>query len=427
MTRHAFYDMVLNLTDRIVKLSCTKFVARRFPKNKKSKFILGQHDISHKVNETSFPDNTIWFHASSLGELAVLRPIIKKIRANGYHAVLTFFSPTGVEATSGHLNTRYEDADNIFYLPIDTKKNAHNFIEKVRPLLVVFAISEIWPNYLFELRRKNIPTFLVSAKINPSSALARWYGGIFRDAYKCFTYISCLDEKSSQILHKYNINNVSVTGDPLFDNAVVTSQKEYTNNIVERFCADSRVFIAGSIHDKNDLDMVSYVANKNRNDKFIFVPHEISEEILNAIKYHINGKCLLYSECDSNTDLNDVQVLVIDFLGALAQLYRYCDYAYVGGGFTPFLHSVIEATVFGLPVAFGPRIERKTTPLQLVQLGIGTIVKNGKELNNWYQSLRNDTNALEIIKDKAKLYTDHNTGATDSIIQMIKGHDKNAL
>lgn len=60
MTRHAFYDMVLNLTDRIVNLSCTKFVARKFPKNKKSKFILGQHDVSHKLHEASFPEKKNW-------------------------------------------------------------------------------------------------------------------------------------------------------------------------------------------------------------------------------------------------------------------------------------------------------------------------------------------------------------------------------
>ena len=213
----------------------------------------------------------------------------------------------------------------------------------------------------------------------------------------------------------------------MFDNAVVNSRKEYTNEKVERFCSGHKVFIAGSIHDKNDLDMVSYVANKNRDDKFIFVPHEISEETLNAIKYHVEGKSLLYSECDKDTNLDDVQVLVIDFLGALAQLYRYCDYAYVGGGFTPFLHSVIEATVYGLPVAFGPRIERKTTPLQLVELGIGMIVKDGKQLNTWYKSLKNDAQVLDTIKSKARIYTNNNTGATDNIIQMIKEHVKYAL
>ena len=105
MTRHTIYDMVLNLTYRIVKLSCTKFIASIFPKNKKSKFILGQREVPGKVSETSFPDNTVWFHASSLGELAVLRPIIKRIRTNGYHVVLTFFSQTGVDATINHINT----------------------------------------------------------------------------------------------------------------------------------------------------------------------------------------------------------------------------------------------------------------------------------------------------------------------------------
>lgn len=418
------YNKVVELSDKLIRQPIlAKFLEMYSKDSKAYKFVVGHARTAVKIHTGVRRDNVVWTHVSSLGELAVVRPVIKELRSKyGKHVVLTFFSPSGYEASVPYLGTSYADADEIYYMPIDTWKNACRFIDVIKPQLVIFAISEIWPNYLEELRKRNVPTYLVSAKITGKSSICKPYGGLIRDSYKCFTHIACLNKESKDILLRYGIKNVSIIGDPLFDNAIAISRKEYENVVIQRFCEGNYVFIAGSIHDKTDLEMVSYLANANPDDKFIFVPHEIHEEILNQIKYHLEGACLLYSECDENTDFSDIQVLVIDFLGALSRIYRFCRYAYVGGGFTPYLHSVIEATVYGLPVAFGPRIERKVTPLQMVEMGIGKIVTNGSELDKWYKSLRRDDKILEQTKLLAERYTSQNAGATRSIVDMVLNH-----
>ena len=92
------------------------------------------------------------------------------------------------------------------------------------------------------------------------------------------------------------------------------------------------MFIAAGVSDAKDLALVSYVANKRRGQKLIIVPYEISEERLHTIIAAIDGRSLLYAQCNAQTDFSGVQALIIDFLGAIPRIYHYGHCAYIGGG-----------------------------------------------------------------------------------------------
>lgn len=391
------------------------------PESKLKKFAKGQQGLMKQIQaemscRRDYATPVIWLHASSLGEYGVARPIIKHLKQQGkYRIVVTFFSPTGYEA----LNVHHPEIDHIFYLPWDTARNARTFIETVHPQKAIFIISEYWVNYLNELRVRSIPTFLISAVISRNAPFFKWYGGLFRPSLKAFTHFLVLNRQSGENLKSLGYRNFSVIGDPLFDNAIAVASTPYQNPIVEKFTYGKEVFIAGSVSDRKDLQLVCHLANRYRDVRFIIVPHEISEEVLNDIKFNLDGYALCYSECDDNTDFSDTQTLIIDFLGALAFLYRYGKWAYVGGGFTPYLHSIIEATVYGLPVAFGPMIQRKVTPNELIQLGIGRVVRSEKELEQWFEALKDAPRQLERIKSTALDYSRENSGATSNIIQIL--------
>lgn len=425
MTTHFLYNIALALLDKLVRLAG----CHRMPNLFRSAF--GQDFICFaECRKNSIPEisrimaaenrNVYWIHAASLGEYAVARPLMQELRrSSGNCVVLTFFSPTGYNALK-HISADKTGADYIFALPVDSRTNAVAFLDAVKPQRAAFIISEYWKNYLTELSRRRIPTFLISALISEHSVFLKWYGGFHRSMLQCFTSCTVLDEQSQTNLKKIGYKNAIVAGDPLFDNATAIAQTEYHDDMIEAFCAHSDgIFIAGSISDSKDLEMVAYVANKHKDTKFIFVPHEISEEILNKIKYKVEGHTLLYSECKPGTDFSHVQVLVIDFIGALSRIYRYGRWAYVGGGFTKYLHSVIEPVVYGLPVAFGPCIHRKVTPRQMINTGIGRMVSSPNELDRWFLELKSDETLLAEIKDKAHLYVNRNTGATQMIMSTI--------
>lgn len=394
------------------------FCSLRKPKLKM--FVKGQDKLLQSISEKlkDCKDEVFWMHAASLGEYAVARPLIKQLHSKNNVIVLTLFSPSAYEVLCERNSV---EADYVFYLPWDTSNNAKKFLDIVQPVKAIFIISEYWINYLKELGRRQIPTYFVSSLIPRNSYLFKWYAKPIRNALPKNTCFMVLDEESRNNLLRLGFNNVTVTGDPLFDNALIIAHMPYKNEIIEKFCssANGNVLIAGSISDLKDLKIVCSFANTHRNVKCIFVPHEISEEKLNEIKYHLNGWTELYSDCTLETDFSKRQVLVIDFIGALSRIYRYGRWAYVGGGFTPYLHSVIEPMVYGLPVAFGPCIHRKVTPQQMMNLGIGKMVKSTKDFSLWMDNLVSNEQEMARIKQVARQYANQNCGATKRVVKNI--------
>lgn len=367
------------------------------------------------------PDISVcWVHAASLGEYNVVRPLIERLKQRtGCVIVMTFFSPTGVEALTGR-ETLPPFIDAVFYLPLDTRSNVRRFLDVVRPEKAIFAVSEYWVNYLLELKRRGIPAFLISGVVSERSALLKWYGRLFyADALKAYRAMMVLDEDSQHRLQELGVENAVVVSDPLFDAAVSVAKMPYSDETIERFCNGDRVFVAGSIHDDNDLKLVCTLANRYRNVKFIFVPHEVTRERLRQIADGLKGAAMTYSDYRTATSPSDIQVLIIDFVGALARIYRYGTWAYVGGGFTPYLHSVIEATAYGLPVAFGPKIHRKPMLRKMIALGIGQSVKTADELDDWFIPLRKNTELLANIRQKAIAFMQQNSGVAEKVVSII--------
>ncbi len=390
------------------------------PTSKRRQFLLGHIDLFDRLIEamSDVKQPVVWFHAASLGEYAVVRPLMRKMREEGRFVVLTFFSSSGYDAIADLLPDR-RDADYVCYLPLDTRGHARKFIRIVRPDCAVFAVSEYWPCFFFELFKANVPVYILSVRIGRRSYLLKWWAKPFVRLLRQVTAIFVHDEASLRMLHNLGIEQCVLTGDPLFDNALRMAASPYEDERVHRFTEKShRVLVVGSLHDAKDLSLVAAAANADKMLRVICVPHEISQERLLGIKAAFEGKTVLYSECDAHTDFSAVQVLVIDFIGALARLYRYGNLAYVGGGFTPYLHSVIEPLVYGLPVAFGPRTERKWVAQRMAREELGSVVQNASQLQTFLQAY-NSVEKLEAYKAKALQFVHLHRGATQQIAQYI--------
>lgn len=412
------YDMLMRLA-RYASLGVSPFVADDSPA-KIMRFARAQRGAVERVEhgmegiDRTLP--TVWLHAASLGEFGIARPIISAIKQRiKCNVVVTFFSPTGYEAVS----RRPGEIDRVFYLPLDTRANARRFLDAVRPDCAVFMVSEYWHNYLHELRERGIPSLLVSAIIRDDGPFFHWYGSLYRSSIKSFTKVFTLDDNSMRNLERLGVDNASVNGDPLFDNVALVADTPWSDGLIERFVGEEKVFLAGSIHHDKDLEMVTELANRHPDTRFIIVPHEINEDTMQAIESRVKRKTLRYSQCGDDTDLKDAQVLIIDFVGALAYIYRYAAWAYVGGGFTRLLHSVIEPAVYGIPVSFGPNIKRKVTPTEMVRLGIGKVVHDTDELDLWFRRLKRDAARSNYIAKRASKYLKQNTGATPRVVDQI--------
>lgn len=361
----------------------------------------------------------VWFHCASLGEFEQGRPVIEKFKDEcpEYEIFLTFFSPSGYE-----VRKNYSLANNVFYLPLDSAENARKFIDLVNPAIAFFVKYEFWHFYLYELKKRSIPVFSISAIFRSDQLFFKSYGGFYRDILQFFDHIFVQDKNSKLLLQELGIDNVTVSGDTRFDrvNTLRTTFKKIP--LVEEFKDNKPVLVVGSSW-KDDLDVLIPFVNSNKFGlKFIIAPHEIHEDNVRAIQLSINKPNIRYSEAVSLSDqsLSSYSVLIIDNIGMLSSLYHYGEYAYVGGSFGDGLHNILEPATFGIPVIFGDKNYAKFKEAkELISAGGAFAIGNEKELHDVFQILTDKTQLQKAGKINAD-YVHDNIGATDQIIRYCK-------
>ncbi|MCQ2147828.1 MAG: hypothetical protein MJZ16_09960 [Bacteroidales bacterium] len=409
------YSLVLNIAMYILRLLGKKNEKLRL-------FVEGRDNLIPRIKEAcSGYDDIIWFHTPSYGDFEEARPIIDATRTRYPDAkiLLTFFSPSGYE-----MRKNYKNVDWVFYLPIDTRRNMREFLDAVRPKKAIFTIGEYWFNTLKELRNRKIDTYVMSIRILPNSTYLKWYAFPFRNLFRtCYKNIIVKDERSVDILSRIGAKGVVHIGDARFDRVFDIAAEPWNDPIVDSWCGEEKVFIAGSSCPGGDDDIVLACAAKHQDKKFLFIPHEIHKSVNDHIIEEAKAGAVLYSEVQSGNvseeRLRNAQILIIDKVGMLARLYRYGFAAFIGGGFINMPHSVIEPAVYGLPDAMGPQYERDLHFVDMVKDGCGFSFEDADSFNLWYEKISSDREYLATIGKIASSYCESNRGATDKIMNLI--------
>ena len=396
--------------------------------NAKAKlWVRGRKDIftqiKNKLSEKHIlnNENIIWFHCASLGEFEQGRPVIEKLKADNKEIkiILTFFSPSGYE-----IRKDYELADAVFYLPIDVSSNAKEFIFLINPRAAVFVKYEFWLNYITELRNKNIPTYLISAVFRRDQHFFKRYGKIFLNTLFNYQKIFLQDQNSFDLLKQFGLKNIEVAGDTRFDRVMqITKNKTELPNM-DRFCGTSQVIIAGSTWPKDEelvLSAFKRLKDKKPGLKLILVPHEINDTSLNQTEKLIlnTDSTFFFARYTSKQNFERHDVLIVDTVGLLSQLYRYGTAAYVGGGFTDGIHSILEALAYNVPVAFGPHNKKFIEAQETKQLGIGMEIENSEDLFVFFDAMLKPDGKRKILSGKIDDYMRSKIGATEKILSVI--------
>lgn len=385
--------------------------------NKAKRWINGrkkwESELGKKIEKG---ENWIWFHCSSLGEFEDSCEIFFKIQNENptKKTILTVFSPSAFEVLkhSGLFNV-------ISYLPIDTKTNAKTFIEIVNPELVLFSRSELWLNFLLEVRAREIPLFLISLKLNNTSNFVKWPLRLFyRKCFNAFNIIYCQNSETQKLLNSnFSISNTLITGNTRFERVYNQSLSKETFPDIEKFVLDSLVIVIGSCLPKDErIFLQIYNDLKGLNLKWIIVPHEIEKAI---IVRKMNSKfTILYSNIKELNEFHDT--LIIDSVGILKHVYRYANFALIGGGFDKVgIHNIIEPAVHGIQIAFGPNHKNYDEAIQLLNLGGAFVYKDSKELKGLIKSkLFNPENL--VLKENIKHFVKANTLNSSKIIDSIR-------
>ena len=375
----------------------------------------------------------VWFHASSLGEFEQAKPVIGALRRRYSHLdiVVSFFSPSGYEHSRN-----YRLANVITYLPFDSRRNARRFLDLVKPIAAVFVRYDVWPNHLWELQRRGIPTFIANATMSEGSSRRRaMLKSFHRTLYNSLDSILAVSEGDAQGYRSLHLSHprLEVIGDTRYDQVWMRSQEVRGKRLIpESIVRGKKILVVGSSWEGDEriiLPAFSKMLSVEPDFLLVIVPHEPNEENLERIESELDRLCSKGHELSIRfSGLNDYRsqrVIIVDSVGILLALYAYATVAYVGGGFlgrpgNGGVHNVLEPAVYGVPVLYGPNHDNSQEAVALLQRGGGFVVTDEKEL---YRRLRifleDDAARCEAGKHSSD-FVEQNIGATERVIKYLE-------
>lgn len=375
-------------------------------------WIKGRKRLFPALKSACQDQKIVWFHCASLGEYEQGRPLIEKIKKDHSEVsvLCTFFSPSGYE-----IKKKDTLLDLVFYLPADTVHNSKKFIEIVRPQVAIFVKYEYWYNFMNQLHHYNIPFYYVSAIYRKNQPFFRWYGRWFRQQLAKCTYIYLQNQASKELLHSIGIDKTEVIGDTRFDRVYQTSLEPISLDFAARFKANKKMIVCGSTWREEEQIIFDALPHFQQKYKWIIAPHLIDKEHIDEIKSKFYSyKTICYSEIREE-NLAEYDICIIDTIGLLRKLYYYGEYALIGGGFKTGLHNVIEASVFGIPVFFGPHYKKFNEANDLVTLQSAFPIENATQFVQKIDDLDLNQDKYLLISRKTKKYIVNNLGAVNKI------------
>lgn len=404
------YDFVVHIVSALLR------IVALFSRKMKL-FVVGRKDTFAKLrNGIALSDKTIWFHAASLGEYEQGLPVMERIRERypSHKIILTFFSPSGYEVRKN--NTI---ADVTVYLPLDTKANARKFLDLVHPDKVFFIKYEFWPNFLSEIRKREILAYLISGIFRDDQVFFKWYGGFYRKALDAFTHFFVQHARAKALLQSIGKQNVTVSGDTRFDRVAAILEKDNRLDFIEKFIDGKATIVIGSSWPKDEELLVQYINSARADVKFIIAPHNIKPEQLAKLSENLKRKTVLFSEKEGKK-LDDCSVFIIDTVGILTKIYSYADIAYVGGGFgNPGVHNLLEPATFGVPIVHGPNYAHFAEATALVELGACAVIRDEASLRETFDFLLADAAVRNEKGHIASTFVQMNKNAVDIILKHI--------
>ena len=374
-------------------------------------------------------DASIWIHAVSVGEALSARPLVEALRQR-YPALRLYVSTTTMTGQQVVRQQLQQEIDGVFYFPFDFASIVRRVLDVVRPKLVVLVENEIWPHLLRECRRRRIKTMIVNGRISarsfPRYRLARPF---FRRVLTNVDRFCMQGEESARRVIELGADpsRVVVTGSLKFDSAAAPETHARARGRVLRFLrvgADRPVIVAGSTMRGEELavlrafrrvklaapDALLILAPRHR-ERFDEAVQLAADEGFSTVR-----RTELAIDAAPRTD-----VIVLDTIGELAQVYQIATVAFVGGSLVETGgHNILEPAVFGRPVVFGPYMSNFAEIAGTFLANRAAVqVESARELEDQLAALVADPVRRASLGAAARALVDANKGALERTVEAV--------
>jgi 3-deoxy-D-manno-octulosonic-acid transferase len=364
-----------------------------------------------------------WMHAPSVGEGLQARPILESLRQRhpDLQLVYTYFSPSA-QSFAHSLAVDFQDV-----LPFDTRGGARAVLDAVDPTVLIFSKLDVWPFLVEEANGRNVGLVLVSATLPArSSRLKGFAPALLRDAYSRIDAVGAISPEDGERLITLGCRpkNVEVTGDTRFDQVWMRSHAADRNNALLAPLSGPRLtLVAGSTWPSDEerlLPAILLARAAAPGLRCIIAPHEPSASAVANLEAW-SSSVRLEARRLGHPFARDADLIIVDKVGVLGDLYALADIAYVGGGFhAAGLHSVLEPAAFGVPVAFGPMNENSRDANVLELEGGGASAPDARTLAAIFSRWLLDAAARMDAGHRARAMVERGTGATARSVALVE-------
>lgn len=335
-------------------------------------------------NFQSLASRPIWIHASS-GEIEYAKSLIREIK-NAYPQSLilvTYFSPSAKKILE-----KIKGIDLFMPIPWDHSREVKKFLDFYNPLVALFARTDVWPEYSFQLKQRQIPSCLFAATLADNSSrskgLSKW---INRFSLNNLTKIFAVSKEDLLNFKAMGLHaNIEVGGDTRYDQVLYRLQNPNTYKQFLKPKIAEKIFVAGSTWPEDEevlIDFIEFLCKQNI--RSVIAPHEIDENHLRHICEVLDSKKLSYDFYSRSNEWKN-QILILDSIGHLQEIYSWAHFAFVGGSFKAKVHSVMEPLCLAIPVLLGPFHSNNREALKfqnfLLEPGVFAVnvVRNSREM-----------------------------------------------
>ena len=364
----------------------------------------------------------LWMHAPSVGEGLQARPVLELMRQRHPEVQLayTHFSP------SAESFARALDVDFCDYLPFDSAAHVSAALDALQPAALVYAKLDVWPTLSATAHAKGVRLGLVSATLAAlSSRRSRFAGALLHDAYAALDCVGAIDEADAARLVELGVKRaaIAITGDTRYDQVWQRAQWiDRSSPMLSRLASSRPTLVAGSTWPSDEKVLLPALARMRRRVKtarVVIAPHEPTAAHLLPIEAWSAAEGFRVDRLDAANASSDV--ILVDRVGVLGDLYALADIAYVGGAFHDAgLHSVLEPAAFGAPVLFGPRHHGSRDAALLVRYGGGRALADVSTLEHAIAFWLEDSAARAVAGSAARALVSNGLGAAERSLRVVE-------
>jgi len=364
----------------------------------------------------------VWVHAPSVGEGLQARPVIEMLRQRrpDVQVVYTHFSSSAAPLAA-RIGADYAD-----YLPFDTPRGARAILRALRPTALVFSKLDVWPVLVDEAVQQGVRVAMIAATMTERSGRSGLFArALLHDAYAALCSVGAIDAADALRLVALGVDGarVHVTGDTRYDQVWTHAQTvDRAASLIAPLASGRPTLVAGSTWPADEqvlVDAWREVRRRVADARLIIAPHEPTPPHLAAIEAWADRLGVRAARLGT-PDAEHADLVLVDRVGVLGDLYALADVAFVGGGFhAAGLHSVLEPAAFGAPVLFGPRFQLSRDASLLIAAQGGRSVANAPELGDALVVWLCDASARATSGARARALVQAGRGAAERSLNMV--------